>query len=297
MLGFGWAEGCHHLSYGLVTLPHGMGKLKSREGRAVDADELLDELAALARRKAIDGGYVSEDRVDLDALGDMIGQGALKLYLLQVGAEKNIQFDPDSTLEFEGDTGPAVQYSHARICSITRRALEEGLIEPADLVRRASRQPFADLGTGAPVAAGAPASATAATDTAAAEPAGVSIGTRHRPQQGDHELDVAIRSAVGLRDERIAAHLLTAPEEQALSFELARFPHVLLTAAEQLSPAPLASYLLDLTKAFARFYHNCPVLRAESGELRRTRLHLSLAVAATLRRGLSYLGVQAPDAM
>jgi len=78
---------------------------------------------------------------------------------------------------------------------------------------------------------------------------------------------------------------------------LTRFPSVLRQAAEQLSPSPVAGYLLDLTKSYARFYHSCPVLRAETDERMRARLHLCLAVAATLRRGLDLLGIQAPEAM
>jgi arginyl-tRNA synthetase len=271
-LGLPWAGGCHHLSYGLVTLPHGMGKLKSREGKAVDADDLLDELAALALRKAQEGGVVTEAGVDAAALADAIGQGALKLYLLQVGAEKNIVFDPDATLDFEGDTGPAVQYSHARICSIARKALAEGKVTPAELRAVKVPDPFAGLGTGSPVRAprkpGAP-------------------GGSGSP----------VREAAGLAPGRADARLLVGAEERTLALELARFPTVLRQAVESLSPSPLAGYLLDLTKAYARFYHACPVLRAESEELMRARLHLCLAVAATLRRGLELLGIHAPEAM
>lgn len=278
-LGYAFADRCHHLAYGLIELPHGLGKLKSREGRAVDADDLLDELSALARSKAVEGGYVTEEAVDLDALADAIGQGALKLYLLQVGAEKNIVFDPDATLAFEGDTGPAVQYSHARICSIARRALAEGSVMAEDFVAIGAPDPFAGFGTGSPAAAGGSAAGGACREVA--EPSTARF----------------VRTAAGLRPESVEAQRLTAPEEKALALELARFPSILAAAAAQLNPAPLAGYLLDLTKAYARFYHHCPVLRAESPALMRARLHLCLAVASTLRRGLALLGIQAPDAM
>ncbi|MCK4303901.1 MAG: arginine--tRNA ligase, partial [Candidatus Eisenbacteria sp.] len=291
-LGFAWADGCHHLSYGMVNLRGGMGKLKSREGRAVDADNLLDELARIAKDKAQTGGYVTDSRVDLDTLADAIGQGALKMYLLQVGAEKNIQFDPDTTLDFEGDTGPAVQYSHARICSIARKALATGKIALEDLVVADLPQPFAGLGTGSPVAATAkrfPSAGQAIPESGSS------------PSRGATPVDPVVAArvsrSVGLQPERADTSLLEAEEERHLCLELALFPSVLKFAAAQMSPAPVAGYLLDLTKAYARFYHNCPVLRAESEPLTRARLHLSLVVAATLRRGLSLLGIHAPDAM
>ena len=294
-LGMPWAAACHHLSYGLVTLPRGMGKLKSREGRAVDADDLLDELAELATGKARDGGYASEGGNDLARLGDAIGQGALKMYLLQVSAEKNIQFDPDTTLDFEGDTGPAVQYSHARICSIARKALAAGRIMLSDLVPVETPEPFVELGTGSPVKA----QAGRAGEQARAEDearTGKEAGTVEREAPAESPA-AAVRRAGGLRAGRVTPELLANPFEKALCLELARFPSALRLAADQLSPAPVANYLLELTKTYARFYHECPVLQAGSEELTRARLHLCLGVAATLRRGLALLGIQAPDAM
>ncbi|MBD3333940.1 MAG: arginine--tRNA ligase, partial [Candidatus Eisenbacteria bacterium] len=130
-LGHEWADRCEHVSYGLVNLPGGMGKLKSREGRAVDADTLLDELQRLALSRieeAIAEGKLERDEVgNLQEAAERVGQAALKVYLLQVSAEKNIVYDPDATLSFTGDTGPAIQYSHARIHGILRKGLERGL--------------------------------------------------------------------------------------------------------------------------------------------------------------------------
>jgi len=277
-LGFEWASGCRHLSYGLVTLPHGLGKLKSREGRAVDADTLLDELTDIAKRKAKEGGFVTDESIDLNRLADQIGQGALKLYLLQVGAEKNIMFDPDATLDFEGDTGPAVQYSHARICSIARKALSEKIITEEQLVQADLDLPFDDLGTGSPVPSPQAATAKAAP---VEKPAAWT----------------AVSRAIGLVPDSVDLTELVTEEEKRLCLELAFFPAALGAAVEQLSPSPIAGYLLNLTKAYARFYHCCPVLRADSESLVLARLHVSLTVAATLRRGLSLLGIDAPDAM
>lgn len=123
LLGFPYADHCHHLPYGMVTLPRGMGKIKSREGTAADADDLIEEMVERAKQK-IDSGevHVPEDSKEKTALE--IALAALKIFILQVSLEKNIQFDPEKTIEFTGDTGPAIQYSHARICSMLRKAQE-----------------------------------------------------------------------------------------------------------------------------------------------------------------------------
>ena len=124
MLGFSWAENCHHAAYGMVTLPKGMGKIKSREGTAVDADDMMEEMVQRAKEAMQEGNLrVPEDKIEQTAWD--IALGALKIFLLHVTSEKNIQFDPNETIDFSGDTGPAIQYSHARICSILRNAEEK----------------------------------------------------------------------------------------------------------------------------------------------------------------------------
>jgi arginyl-tRNA synthetase len=130
LLGFPWAEHCHHIYYGMVTLPHGMGKIKSREGTAVDADDLISEMVARAKEKMQEMKEqlrVSADKLDETALS--IALAALKVFVLQVSMDKNIQFDPCQTIEFTGDTGPAIQYSHARICNMLRKAADEHQID------------------------------------------------------------------------------------------------------------------------------------------------------------------------
>ena len=119
LLGFGWAAGCVHLSYGMVELPE--GKMKSREGTVVDADDLLDELKDLAR-EAILERRDDYDSGELEERAEEIGQGALKYFLLKVNPKNNIQFNPKEAIAFEGATGPYIQYSHARIQSILRKA-------------------------------------------------------------------------------------------------------------------------------------------------------------------------------
>ena len=129
-LGFDWAEKIKHLSYGMVELPE--GKMKSREGTVVDADDLMDEMLATARQ-------MSQDLGKLDGLNDdeiqhivrIIGLGALKYFILKVDPKKNMVFDPKESIDFNGNTGPFIQYTHARIRSVLRKAEETGVIPSA----------------------------------------------------------------------------------------------------------------------------------------------------------------------
>lgn len=120
-LGYQWADGCYHLSYGMVDLPS--GKMKSREGTVVDADDLMDEMVQTAGDHTkelgkIDGFSESQAR----ELYDTLGLGALKYFLLKVDPKKRMLFDPQESIEFQGNTGPFIQYTHARISAILRRA-------------------------------------------------------------------------------------------------------------------------------------------------------------------------------
>ncbi len=121
MLGFPWACGCEHVPYGMVILPRGMGKIKSREGTAVDADDLIQEMKGRAEEKIRDGEVrVSEEQIEDTSL--KVALSALKLFMLQVSLDKTVQFDPHEVIEFYGDTGPAILYSYARIQGIFRKA-------------------------------------------------------------------------------------------------------------------------------------------------------------------------------
>jgi len=120
-LGFDWAKNLYHLSYGMVDLPS--GKMKSREGTVVDADDLMDDMASTAEEISEElgklDGYSLEDK---QALYKTIGLGALKYYLLKVDPKKRILFDPKESIDFQGNTGPFIQYTYARIQSVLRKA-------------------------------------------------------------------------------------------------------------------------------------------------------------------------------
>lgn len=118
-LGFEWAEQCHHLSYGMVYLPE--GKMKSREGKVIDADDLMDRMKEMSLDVMRDSHVsVSEDRREETA--EAIGLGAIKYYILKFNPQKDIHFDPARSLSFEGATGAYIQYCHARISSVLRKA-------------------------------------------------------------------------------------------------------------------------------------------------------------------------------
>ncbi|MCE3260663.1 MAG: arginine--tRNA ligase [Bacteroidetes bacterium] len=120
-LGYGWAKECYHLSYGMVELPE--GKMKSREGTVVDADDLLAEMFATAEATTKELGKVDEfSENELRELYHTIGLGALKYFILKVDPKKKMLFDPKESIDFNGHTGPFIQYTHARIKSVLRKA-------------------------------------------------------------------------------------------------------------------------------------------------------------------------------
>jgi arginine--tRNA ligase len=131
-LGFSWGKDLVHFSYGMVELPN--GKMKSREGTVVDADELMQEMVNGAQKTSDEMGKLQDMSADERAkIAEMVGLGALKYFILKVDARKNMLFNPEESIDFNGNTGPFIQYTHARICSILRKANEQGIAIPASL--------------------------------------------------------------------------------------------------------------------------------------------------------------------
>lgn len=124
-LGFSWADCIYHLSYGMVELPE--GKMKSREGTVVDADDLIEKMYQEARETSEEGGKLAEmPEEEKERLYRIIGLGALKYFILKVDPKKKMLFNPKESIDFNGNTGPFIQYTHARIQSILRKAAEAG---------------------------------------------------------------------------------------------------------------------------------------------------------------------------
>lgn len=126
LLGRNWSDSIRHFSYGMVELPQ--GKMKSREGTVVDADDLMEEMKKTALLKAEEHGKAdSLGKQEAASLYEIIGQGALKYFILKVDPKKKMMFNPEESVDFNGNTGPFIQYTHARIKSIFRKAEEQGV--------------------------------------------------------------------------------------------------------------------------------------------------------------------------
>ena len=125
-LGFGWSEDIYHLSYGMVELPE--GKMKSREGTVVDADDLIEKMYNTAKETSLElGNLDGMSEQEQDELFRMLSLGALKYFIIKVDPKKTMLFDPKESIDFNGNTGPFIQYTHARIKSILRKAADQGI--------------------------------------------------------------------------------------------------------------------------------------------------------------------------
>jgi len=132
MLGFEFGKGLVHYSYGMVELPE--GKMKSREGTVVDADDLVEEMVDTARETSAELGKLDDCTLEeADEIARIIGLGALKYFILKVDPKKNMTFNPKESIDFNGNTGPFIQYTHARIKSILRKAESQGIEIPETL--------------------------------------------------------------------------------------------------------------------------------------------------------------------
>ncbi|MEO5782608.1 MAG: arginine--tRNA ligase, partial [Ginsengibacter sp.] len=126
-LGMPFADGIYHLSYGMVELPS--GKMKSREGTVVDADDMVDEMIATAKQHTEELGKVKDfTEEELETLFEVLGLGAMKFYLLRVEPKKKMVFNPEESIDFHGFTGPFVQYTYARIQSVLKKVGEQSTV-------------------------------------------------------------------------------------------------------------------------------------------------------------------------
>jgi len=220
-LGYDWAKQLYHLSYGMVDLPS--GKMKSREGTVVDADDLMLQMEETAREISEELGKtegMSEE--EKKALYHMIGMGALKYYILRVDPKKRMMFDPQESIDFQGNTGPFIQYTHARIRSLLRK--------------------------------------------------GEGTGSNGQYDQLEES-------------------------ELAIVKLLCQYKATLTEAAENQTPALMASFIYDLTKAYNGMYQSVPILTDSNPAAIGFRLSLSRQVADVIKQGMLLLGIDVPERM
>ena len=216
-LGFEWADDLYHLSYGMVNLPE--GKMKSREGTVVDADDLINSLQDEALKKIEENGREKEVG-DAAVAAENIAVGALHYFLLQVSPKKDMLFNPKESLSFTGNTGPYLQYMGARISSILRKA------ETAE-------------------------------------------------------------GKENLKNGKLNASLLTNESEWELLKTLEDFPEQVERSALRKDPSTLTAYLYELSKAFSRFYRDCPILSGDDADLSYTRMELARATKIVLQNAMN----------
>ena len=225
-LGFDWGKGLYHFSYGMVELPH--GKMKSREGTVVDADDLMAEMIEVARKTSEELGKLEGyTEAELAETYKTIALGALKYFMLKVDPKKNMLFNPEESIDFNGNTGPFIQYTYARIRSVIRKANDNGI-----------------------------------------------------------ELSEKLSEQIALSD-----------KEKELIKSLSLFPSVVKEAGDTYSPAVIANYIYALVKEFNQFYHDHSILGEQDDAVRNFRLVLSKAIANTVQKGMSLLGIKVPERM
>ncbi len=221
-LGYDWAKNCYHLSYGMVDLP--TGKMKSREGTVVDADDLVSDMYLKAKETTTELGKLEDvPESEKETLFHEIGLAGLKYFILKVDPKKRMMFNPEESIDFNGNTGPFIQYTHARISAILNRSK-----------------------SGSP----------------------------------DYTSKINIQS-----------------KELDVIRQLYFFPAVMEAAAENYSPAEIASYVYDLVKIYNSFYQSIKIFDVDNNEITAFRVELSKKVGKTIAYGLQLLGISAPNQM
>lgn len=227
-LGEPYAAGLHHLSYGMVDLP--TGKMKSREGTVVDADDLIAEVIAEARANSQERDTLSDvSEAEREDILRKIGLAALKFFIIKVHPQKRMIFDPKESVDLQGQTGPYVQNAYVRIQSVLRKAAD-------------SAQAL-------------------------------------------------------LNNPKSLEYKVLATDEKDLIAQLYEFPGLIQEAARTYDPSVIAAYCYTLAKSYHKFYHDFPILKAESEAAVAFRLKLCSAIAHTLRFGMDLLGIEMPERM
>ena len=222
-LGEPYADGLHHLSYGMVDLPS--GKMKSREGTVVDADDLMAEVKEEARMNSGERGTIIDlPKEEQDDIIRKIGLAALKYFIVRVNPQKRMTFDPKESVDMQGQTGPYIQNAFVRIQSVLRKAGEIDFAKAKD-------------------------------------------------------------------------YTTLQPQEKDIILQLFDFPNIIEQAANDYDPSHVGAYCYNLAKLYHKFWHDLPMLKAETEAAKVFRLMLSTQLAKTLQFGMDLLGIEMPHKM
>jgi arginyl-tRNA synthetase len=256
-LGRPWYDAIYHLSYGMVELPE--GKMKSREGTVVDADELVSEMLQRAGEETRELGKLEGlSDTEQNELFRKIAMAALKFYILKADPKKTMLFDPKESIEIQGFTGPFIQYTYARVRSIMRKSEELGYS------RNINKLPkyFEDIKK--------------------------SANENGRPE---------VTNKLAQFEKLYFPKTALSHEEKEVLHLLYKKDSVLQEAAQNLSPALLANYAYDLAKTYNKFYHERPVLKEADEKLRTFRLMLTFKTGECIRQTTALLGMEMPEKM
>ena len=259
-LGFKWGKDLVHFSYGMVELPN--GKMKSREGTVVDADDLITTMIADARKTSDELGKNADmSEEEKQEIARIVGMGALKYFILKVDARKNMLFNPEESIDFNGNTGPFIQYTYARIRSILRKA--DSPLTNSPLIP--------------------------------SFPEGQKLLERGEQLQSSASKSVNAYSSPLFK--RGAGGESLSPKEIDLIQKISEYGEAVAQAGKDYSPSGIANYCYELTKAFNQFYHDFSILNAETEEQKQVRLCIAANVAKTIKNGMALLGIEVPERM
>ena len=259
-LGFKWGKDLVHFSYGMVELPN--GKMKSREGTVVDADDLITTMIADARKTSDELGKNADmSEEEKQEIARIVGMGALKYFILKVDARKNMLFNPEESIDFNGNTGPFIQYTYARIRSILRKA--DSPLTNSPLIP--------------------------------SFPEGQKLLERGEQLQSSASKSVNAYSSPLFK--RGAGGESLSPKEIDLIQKISEYGEAVAQAGKDYSPSGIANYCYELTKALNQFYHDFSILNAETDEQKQVRLCIAANVAKTIKNGMALLGIEVPERM
>ena len=253
LMGYRWAKDCIHVNFGMVSLPE--GTLSTRKGRVVFLEDVLNTAVEKTREIVLEKGVNAEL---IDETAKTVGIGAVMFNELSASRIKDYTFDWDEVLNFDGETGPYVQYTHARCASVLRNADEKFGKDFGEIPRYSFNDPL---------------------------PGAVACCRKW-----------SINDLVLQRLPEADLSSLTSPAAYELAKELYEFPSVVLDAAAKYEPSVITRHIVDIAQCFNKFYHDEHILVDDSEE-RRAKLMLTAAAKQAIKNGLALLGIKAPERM